>query len=252
MTIRPTPSSVFYPSKAATFSSSANIQGGLAGVSTTSQGFFNFWIKFDAATDNLPISIGGWISGSQFIALSKGDLVGGNKLLFQIQDSTGLKWLYFASIANITSSNNWVNIIAAWDTNFASGSKKAQLFINGVSGVGIVDDHGTAFSNTYGAGTMQIGGNVVGAPYNPFVGSLSEFFFIPGQYPDLTLLPTVRKFLSASKRPVFLGSNGSLPFSIQPGTYLKGSGTGFNVNSGSTGNYTTTGTLSVPSTTPST
>lgn len=150
--------------------------------------------------------------------------------------------------------NSWIYLLASWDTNFSGGSRLTNLFINGINDKNLIQDTGSAFNFPYsGATHWRIGAQdpffAGGNEY--FKGNLSSVYFAPGTYIDVSVVSNRRKFISATKRPVFLGANGSLPTGSVPALFMQGVGTGFNVNSGTGGNFTTTGTLTTPTTTPS-
>jgi len=60
-----------------------------------------------------------------------------------------------------------------------------------------------------------------------------------------------RKFIDAIGKPVFLGSDGSLPTGVAPAMFFSGDSTAFATNRGTGGPFTLTGSLTNASTSPS-
>ena len=77
-------------------------------------------------------------------------------------------------------------------------------------------------------------------------GSFSDVWF-DSSYIDLSVTANRRKFITADKRPVFLGVNGQLPTGSQPTIYLKNPFNTFGTNFGTCGNFTISGALTASS-----
>lgn len=244
------PSNVFYPVAASQFQSSI-MQKTLSGVSSNNGITVSFWYKTNS-NDTVP-------QRPIF------EFVTGTGTVFQIYHSNGpsrkigcscFVWTAgtslwsMASTSAINIASGWKHFLISINMNFSSGNRLYNMYIDGVNdSPSLGSDSGPAFNAIDNPTGMEVGGDAYFGT-NYIDGCLAEFYVAPG-YTDFSVLANRRKFLSATKRPVFLGSDGSLPSGSQPLIYLKGSGTGFNVNSGSLGNFTTTGTLTVPTSTPS-
>lgn len=226
----------------------------LTGASSTmSAATVSFWVKFTA--DNGVFTA--YIFSTEYIFSRE---TGG---LFSIRrDRTSQKVnVFFATsgasdaillTANTTFgfSDTWKHVLCSWDVNAAAGARTTHMYVNDVDVKVLSLDVGSAFSVNMQTITDRFYLGATGS--SQIDHELSEFFIHQGTCMDLSVVANRRKFISATKRPVFLGSDGSRPFGSQPLIYLKGSGTGFNVNSGSGGNFTTVGTPTTPTTTPST
>ena len=105
---------------------------------------------------------------------------------------------------------------------------------------------------TVNALNFFIGGDSFG---DNFEGDFADMWFAPGV--DLFSggldipLATRRKFISASGKPVDLGSDGSAPTGSPPAIFLSGDASEFATNKGIGGAFTVTGTLTDASTSPS-
>lgn len=236
------PASVFYPVGAAGFGGSATTTLSSISGSVTSQVTFSCWFK-TSNTSNQYIFCPG--NSSAFV-------VGMNPNPYFLIGANGGGSKYENRTSSGYADNIWHHLIGSFDTNFSIGNRKGFLYIDDINVTNVITDTGSAFSTDYDDSNMKP--YSIGSEHGTilfFNGSLAEIWFSEGVYLDISVLENRRKFISASKRPVFLGNNGELPTSSQPPIYLRGSGTGFNVNSGSAGNFTTTGTLTTPTTTPS-
>ncbi len=83
-----------------------------------------------------------------------------------------------------------------------------------------------------------------------FDGCLSELYFNSTEYLDLSVEANRRKFITAGKKPVFLGADGSRPTGTQPIVHLRGPAADFVTNLGSGGNFIVNGSLTKCSTRP--
>ncbi len=248
------PASVFYPVGAATFNGSTTYLSRLVSELNIHAGTFSCWFKLIGG-DSTNISIfsaylGSFPNAGHFNILRDSS----NKITVTMVSGGGSALTFtYQSVTSYTAGGGWMHLMTSWNGNFSAGSKIANLYINGISDLTITSDASAAFSTISNSMEHSVGIDIpngsVGTQF--FNGSLAEFYMAPINFIDLSLLSNRRKFLTATKRPAFLGVNGSLPTGSQPSIYLKGSGTGFNVESGSVSNYTTTGALTTPTTTPS-
>src|SRR5688500_16582817 len=109
---------------------------------------------------------------------------------------------------------------------------------------------------TQGAGPLNftysnhgIGAYPVGFS-NKLGGDLSDFWYDPGTYIDLSIAANRAKFFEGGK-PVYLGDNGSLPTGAAPEIYLTGNTTAWHTNKGTGGGFTENGELGESSSNPS-
>jgi hypothetical protein len=118
---------------------------------------------------------------------------------------------------------------------------------------------------------VPFGDNVTGSNFTTlfnglplYVGSDSQTASVIGDMADVWIAPgvslldgsgdiptsTLRKFISADGKPVYLGANGQLPTGSPPAVFLSGDSTSFATNQGTGGAFTLTGTLTDASTSP--
>lgn len=139
------------------------------------------------------------------------------------------------STTNFTSSTAWHKVLMAWDLS----AGLAYLYIDDVADLAssiIVND---VINYTIGATATQVGGASA-----ILDGCLSEVYFAPGQYMDITNATNRAKFNQ------YLGNDGSIPTGVAPLVYLKNDYLTYGTNSGTGGNFTVTGTLTAASTRP--
>ena len=136
--------------------------------------------------------------------------------------------------------DEWHHLLFSWNY----GTPSAVVYIDDQ-----LQDIGSAVSDTVpSAGTTDFLdiGRVTG--FFEYDGCIAQYWLHTGTAIDLSVKANRRKFITATNRPVNLGSDGSLPNGSQPEVFLKGTGTGFNVNSGSIGNFTANATFDTPAT----
>lgn len=232
--------SIFYPVNASTFPGSAFIINSSVTLTKYSKGTCSFWYITSGA-GNAAQLINLYNSGNSspgvFLALNSANTI-------QCSLGAASNTIYYTFTSNISLSpyenNKWHNFIVSWDYTIP----KFQLYIDGQPITLTQTSHST--TSTADANTIFVEPRVSGSN----ISSISEYWLLTNVSLDISSLSNIRRFFSATNRPQFLGSNGSIPTNTQAEIYLKGSGTGFNVNSGSAGNLTTTGTLTTPTTTP--
>lgn len=242
------PGSVFYPVGACNFGGSPQKLQNTNSITASDGCTISLWVKFNSSSTNQQqfFSYANVAVTNLFIA---GKLNGLDKLFFEIDTAAGSYVL--RTNGNYNNLNGWIHFLVSVNTNFSSGSRLGSIYVNDIRDTIFFLSSGGPFQalvNNSGQ-AFQIGSNdAYSSKY--LDGSVSELYIANG-YTDLSIISNRRRFITASKRPAFLGTNGSLPTGSPPLIYLKGSGTGFNVNSGTLGNFTTSGTLTTPTTTPS-
>lgn len=215
---------------------------GLTGAADSSRGIFSCWLRLDGG-DGADMML--FADAAVNCYLRRHDT---NKFDCALTDPTGAKTVTIASVASHVASATWKNILMSWDVNFSDGNKLIHQYINDVSDKSVTDGV-AAFSVDYTATNWGIGAYTSGT--QKLNGCLAEVYLAFGQYLDFSVTANRRKFLSATIKPVQLGSDGSAPTGVAPIVYLQGNAAGFGTNSGSGGNFTITGTLDTASTSPS-
>lgn len=214
--------------------------GDLTGIADSKSGIFSCWVRWDGLDGvNSSILSIPYVAAGAFNAYK----IATNQLAFEACNTATTLALNMKTSKQLASAK-WYHILAAWD--LATGA--THLYVNDVSDKAVNTAANLAIDLT--TGNCIIGATTSGA--QKFDGALSELYFAPGQYLDLSVTANRHKFIDATGLPVDLGSNGSTPTGTAPAVYLKGDKTNFGTNSGTGGNFTVNGSLETASTTPAT
>lgn len=250
MSLKAPPSGVFYSTaSAATFASgNTDIRNTPISLSNYSKTTCSFWFNGTQLNreHGLIYQLGGGTNAGVTFSLDPVPSVSIHKINLTFGAVSNNTFQYFYSDASINSyfEGMWHNIIVQWDYSQAT----ARIYIDGAP-ISLSNTTGSAVSSATPINDFYIGRNNASRCNL----SLSEFWLQSNLYLDLSTLAARRKFIYATRRPVFLGATGNVITGSQAEVYLKGTGTGFITNSGSIGNFAaSTGTLTTPSTTPST
>lgn len=194
---------------------------------------FSIWIKPDASEAGTVDFIYGASDDGIRVFLTSGD-----KLQFDCEDAASTTLVAAQSTASITrDGSTWTHIFCRMDRTV---DNQVEIYVNGTLSTTIttflstgedadpidMDASETAILALDDAGTL------------PYAGCAADFWMSTSfTYANLT----VGDFISGGN-PVDLGATGTGPDGNQPGVFLKGNGTGFNVNSGANGNFVKKGT----------
>lgn len=210
---------------------------GFTGAADSKTGIYSAWLRLDGGNGADLTLVQGTGSFVRFFRASTGVFT------FNCFSSGATQLLGMSSSTTYAASSSWINILAAWNV----GSGVAQMYVNDVdvrAGSPTVVDG----SIDYTLANWGICGEVTaGLKMN---GAICEVYFAPGQYLDISSAANRQKFIYLGK-PADLGSDGSTPTGTAPILYLKNAYDTFNVNSGTGGNLTLTGTLTASATSPS-
>lgn len=205
----------------------------LTGNADSKVGTVSFWYKEnedDSAVNIIYSSGNGAAAGLYIYRFS------GSKIYIDGYNSAGTRQLIMvtdgASPFNVAAG--WRHFMASW--NLLTGA--THQFVDNVDQLGAL----TAVNDTidYTQPNHSIGGYASGG--SKITACAADIYINLAEYVDLSVAGNRAKFYSASAL-VDLGSNGSLPTGTSPIIFMKGNAAGFNVNSGTGGNFTTTGTL---------
>jgi hypothetical protein len=195
---------------AATFDGSTqyfNRGATFTGLADSKTGLMSFWIKFDAATDG------------QFCPIIYGD---GNNRIYKVSDFVVSEWLAAAGGAiaakvrtnsTWTSANGWIHCLAAWDS---SDINKCKFYVNGTddTAASTPTNINCEYTTPGDWGVAATAGGAI-----PTKCCMSEVYFAPGQWLDITNSSNRAKFISGGE-PVNLGSDGSTPTGTAPILYF--------------------------------
>lgn len=225
----------------AVFDGSTNVLGkssALSGVVNSKSGILSLWFFLNGGNGSNMTCFDA-AGGLPFLTVLRNNA---NKFGIQISDAASATLrLSLSTVSTYVAGSGWKNLLCSWDV--ASGL--SHLYIQDASDKAVVVL--TDATLAYNIGNWAVGG--FSNPATPqFNGALAEVYFAPGQYLDFSDAANRRKFISATGRPVSLGSDGSLPTGTAPAIYLHLYGgelptTDFAINRGTGGNFVLTGTL---------
>lgn len=216
----------------------------LTGAVDTSKCLFSVWI-------NAILNAGGNASiASSFPNDSWNPYVdfGTDRLEYQLADATFTDFIAPLSASPVVDAG-WQNYLISVDVSQNDPDKVVQLLLNGSPSLDYTPGAVPGFVLPFSTETDYFVGWDGYAPVNSkFAGGMADLQLWIGINPDLTDSSNVEKFISAGK-PVN-PSVATAEFG-QPILLFSGDATGFQTNQGTGGTFTTTGTLTNASTSPS-
>jgi hypothetical protein len=219
----------------------------LTGAVNSKSGILSVWIRLDGG-DGVAQRIVEGVEGTALFTFLRR-----NTNVFGIggDNAAGTEILLLVSNTTYTASATWLHVLASWDLAAAAG----HLYVNDVddlaAGPTLTDDTIDYTLSAWGIATSA------GTPGSLIVdGCLAEVYFAPGQYLDFSNAFNRRKFISASGKPVHLGTTGALPTGTAPLIYLhlddgEAVASFATDRSGNANTFAITGTLATGSTSPS-
>ncbi len=207
----------------------------LTGNADSKVGTVSGWIRIDGGDD----TVRRWLfaDGAGF-SFAINDA---NELAMWGVNAASATILNFQSTGTYTAGPSYHHFLASWDL----ATTTIYVYIDGVADTGststLADDTIDYTRPDWDVGGQQSG---AGAIYK-HEGAISELYFDPTTYMDLSVESNRRKFISASGLPVPLGADGSLPTGNQPILYLPDGDASDNKGSG--GDFTAVGSpTSIP------
>src|SRR3990167_6742542 len=216
----------------------------LTGSSDGKSGTMSVWIRIDGGDGTLrQVFENGTVNPSD-IALQ---LSTGNIILIQGRNAAQTIILTLPTSNAYLAGATWLHILASWDLTAGVG----HMYVNDVSDVG-----STTLTNDtidYTEAQYTIGGSQDGGLL--FNGCIAELWFAQNTYLDLSNVYNRRKFISASGKPVHLGTTGALPTGTAPIVYHHlddgEAVANFATNRGTGGGFPITGALVAADSSPS-
>lgn len=213
----------------------------LTGIADSKSISFSLWARIDALQLGFILDIENTSAGAtgfyiEYDGVSNFHVVGLNAATTTI--------LNVATTAGYGISTKWLNIL--FSANLATGA--TNLYVNNVSDKNAITATNDTISFT--KNDCRIGADTT-AGGNKFNGGLAEIWCAPGQFIDFSVAGNRALFIDSNGFPVNLGSTGQTPTGTSPVIYLKNPASTFYTNSGTGGNFTTNGTLSIANSSPS-
>ena len=208
----------------------------LTGAADSKLGAVSFWFKTTSIDTNRRIIRGN--TNPFTVTISNG------KLSITGYNSAGTLIL---SMVTVSTYNDgvWHHFSASWDM---SDTGKRHMYVDDSSDLSV----GTYTNDTidYTCGLWGVGSNEA-ANGDYYTGDLADLYFQDGEYIDLSVATNRRKFINASNKPVYLGSDGSIPTGTSSIMFFSGDTATWHTNKGTGGGFTEVGALTTASTSPS-
>ena len=202
---------------------------GLTGAADGKLGLFSVWFRLDGG-DALSQLIFRGSGNGVVLNIKRG---AGNLLGIDINKVGGMPGLEAETLGTFTAGADWKHLIICWDMAVAGSG---HMFVEDVEDY--VEDTFVNADLDYTGSDWAYGARQTGA--DKFNGCLAEMYFAL-EYLDISITANRRKFITAGKKPVDLGADGSTPTGTQPIVYFKNVAASVGTNSGSGGNFTITG-----------
>lgn len=202
------------------------IDSGLTGASDGTTGLCSVWVKFDddgTASDIL------FNPGGDFALSRNSDGAGGNHIALFFW--TGVAFTNSATA--FTTASGWHHILIAWDSGTTANNK---IYVDGADETPATLTKRNAVTIDYTLASWYVASKAT-AKFR-----MSELWFAPNQWLDISTSGNRLKFRSVGGKPVDLGATGTTPTGSAPLIYFRGDYTAPNVNSGTGGNFDVTGT----------
>jgi len=219
----------------------------LTGIANSAQGICSCWVRINGGDAAQQLIFQSNTAGLFDIYRNSS-----NKFYLKLFSAGYASGLTVPTTTSYTTSPTWRHLLFSWDTDFAAASRVAHMYINDVSDKGTADnDYGVAFSVTYADETNWSVGASQDTGADKANMDMAELWFLSGVFLDFSLVENRRKFITQLGKPADLGGFGENPLGTRPLVYFKGPADAFNVNRGTGGNFTVTGTLDNGATSPS-
>lgn len=207
----------------------------------------SFWINKQGANGASEHIVHAAITGpTERNAIVKG---GGDNIQVVCRNSAG------SIILNVGTATDSFEVADGWRHYLASfdltSTAKRHIYVNDVDGY-----DPTFPGTTYTNDTIDFTVNEWVIGNRPDLARdldayLADLWIAPGVYIDFTVEANRRKFIDASGKPVYLGSDGSGPIGTAPLIFLSGPTADWHTNKGTGGGFTENGALTDAASSPS-
>jgi len=202
------------------------------------------------AADSKLMTFSAWVyivAGNSGRLISSSNSVAGGGSLTRVVLSTDNRFSIVgvnaadATILDVQSSllfsNRWNHLLASVDL---SDPTKRHVYVNDVLDLALINTY-TNDTIDFTKADWAIGALPDGS--SKFNGYISDLWFAPGVYLDLSIEGNRRKFYSAQKGPTDLGRRGEIPTGTAPLVYMGGPFTAWQINKGAGGSFIENGAL---------
>lgn len=197
---------------------------GLTGAADSKSGILSFWFRMDGSDGSSQMLL---ISSTTDIFVQR---ITSNVWRVLMRDAVNTLVLDLNTTAAYIASPSWKHLVASWDV----AATVSHLYVNDVSDKNEITNDDLEID--YTQPDWAIGARTTGA--NPFDGAVSELYFAPGEFLDLSIEANRRLFITSDLKPVDLGPGCYKPTGTVAIICMQTQFNGFGQNSGSGGDFT--------------
>lgn len=208
--------------------------GDLTGLADGKSGVLSFWLRLDGDPNSTSIIRSDATAGRFYCIL--GGTAGVLRVYGANAANTQILNIPVTAANYVQAASQWRHCLFSWD--LAAGA--THLYINDVDCRDAAAVVATNDTIDYVSATPNWAVAATTAGNTKLNGALSELYFAPNQYLDLSVQANREKFIKDGK-PVSLGANGELPTGTAPAIYLPNRAALVGTNAGTGGNFTVNG-----------
>lgn len=179
---------------------------GLTGAADGKLGTFSGWFRIDGGDGNRLTMIG----GGGFCEIRREN---SNRFRFLTYTAAAALVLDIQTNVNVVAGADWRHVMASW--NMANAAQR-HLYLDGADALQVTAYNNLDMDYTRAAWAYAI---AVGGG-SPWEGAVSETYFQPGEYIDLSVAANRWLFRHPNGQPPNIGADGSSPTGTQPLMYM--------------------------------
>lgn len=206
--------------------------GGLTGASDSKSVTFSFWVNLSSDENKVILAGASALNG----ATQRGVAIVLQSGFIEVGGWNSAGTVILDQKSSVLPLGRWVHVLGSFDL---SNAARKHLYIDDVSDL-------TSLTFTDDTIDFTIADWGIGAMPNASLkldGPIADLWFAPGVYLDLSNVSNRRKFVTATRGPVSLGSDGSVPTGSAPLVFMSGTLSSWHTNKGAGGGFTLTGGL---------
>lgn len=165
-----------------------------------------------------------------------------------INSTAGQSRTYSCSNAALLADELWHHFLLSFQQPGQNDNQRHFFFDDIFYALTIGSQTSTSWTNYMHSSERTIGRKNHPTVTRDWKGDLADVWLSTTQYIDFSIEANRRKFITADKRPVYLGENGELPTGVAPEVFVTGPASGVGDNRGSYPNWSiTTGVVDAAS-----
>ena len=217
----------------------------LTGSADSKLGIVSVWLRLDGGDAANQMFLNNGTLATNHFSVRR---INTNIFVVTGANAAGTPILSITTTSTYTAGATWLHLLSSWNLGTAGARSIYMNDVSDLTQLTFTDDTLDYTLTDWSVGALTDGASKLD-------GCMAELYFAPGQYLDFSLVHNRRKFISASGKPVHLGTTGALPTGTAPLVYLHlddaEAVANFATNRGTGGDFSITGTLATGSDSPS-